>query len=242
MSRDAVEGSPLLLCIRDRGLLLLCRLDAQPERRGAGHPWGHDGRRCGRNGDRLRTFVSRNIGKRLRKSLLRRGNTLGSLDRNPRAEGSSLGHAWDDIGGSMSGRERTRPEPRLPSTVRRLARVRGGILRPSSSTAQLFQHRRRHGPERARGEAVVVALADVGELRGREGRGGGKHGLDLYFCCLCIRGAHDAVLGSGGAVERAEGVGGFPARDFGVGVAHERVPYCDGAAALEDVDPDWAPA
>ena len=59
---------------------------------------------------------------------------------------------------------------------------------------------------------------------------------------MCVGGAHYGVLRRGYAVERAECAGRVLARDLGVGVAHERVPNLNGAAALKDVDPHWASA
>ena len=81
-------------------------------------------------------------------------------------------------------------------------------------------------------------MTDIRKICSREGGRGGKDGLDLDFGSLCIGGAHDAVLGCGETVERADRVGGIVARDFGVDIAHERLPDFDGAPTLEDVHPD----
>lgn len=85
-------------------------------------------------------------------------------------------------------------------------------------------------------------VPDIGKIGGREWRRGGKDSLDLYFGGLCVGGAHNAVLGCGEAVERADRVRGIVARDLGVGVAHKRMPDFDGTTTLEDVHPDRAPS
>ena len=56
---------------------------------------------------------------------------------------------------------------------------------------------------------------------GREGRTGLEETADLFFCCVCVWGAHDGVLGGSDAEEGTEGVGtGFASFDW-VGFAHE---------------------
>ena len=111
-----------------RLLLVICRLDTQPQRGGTCHPRSNDRGRRRRNSNGFCTLVAGNIGKCLRETFLRRWGTLGGFDRDALAESCRLGHTWDDIGGGVSGRKGTRLEPRLPRPIRRPARVRRGSI------------------------------------------------------------------------------------------------------------------
>ena len=70
---------------------------------------------------------------------------------------------------------------------------------------------------------VVEAVYEVVVfwIVGREGRTGLEETADLFFCCVCVWGAHDGALGGSDAEEGTEGVGtGFASFDW-VGFAHE---------------------
>ena len=70
---------------------------------------------------------------------------------------------------------------------------------------------------------VVEAVYEVVVfwIVGREGRTGLEETADLFFCCVCVWGAHDGVLGGSDAEEGTEGVGtGFTSFVW-VGFAHE---------------------
>lgn len=79
------------------------------------------------------------------------------------------------------------------------------------------------------------------KVGGTKGWGRRKEGRYLDFRGLSIRRPHKRILLTRDTIERTKGVGSLDARNFRVSITHERVPYFDGAFALEDIDPNGAP-
>ena len=81
-----------------------------------------------------------------------------------------------------------------------------------------------------------------GKVRGREGRRRDEERRDLNLGRLDVERAYDRVLLTVDAVERTERGGRDLARDLGIRVAHDRVPYFDGTTPFENIYPYRATA
>ena len=85
----------------------------------------------------------------------------------------------------------------------------------------------------------IVLAPNVRKFRVVERWGGDEDRLDLDLCEFGVGRTHDGVVLSVYAVQGPQGVRRLFTGDFGVRVAHESVPYFDGATTFEDVHPHW---
>ena len=254
---------------RDDGLRtgLRRRHARDAQRRRARHARCHRRRERGRDRDGLGAFVSGDVGEHSLHGLFgrrragrvralyfgqRRARAKGRCSRRARHDGRGRVGGWDfarfeggAARGGGAGVEGGAVGGRMARAVRAGAGAEGKRMVGGGKKGGRCGDGDGDGLERVgRQDAFVPGGGKVlrGKVRGREGRRRDEERRDLYLGRLDVERAYDRVLLAVDAVERAERGGREVARDLGIGVAHDRVPYFDGTTSFENIYPYRATA